>query len=994
MAEVYRCKLVGQQGFEKIIVLKKLLSEAAQDQERVTNFIDEARLAALLQHENIGHVYDFGEIDGNYFIAMEYLFGKDLFTIVQQTKKNRKSIDIEPALFIASKICEGMGYAHSLKDLQGKPLNIIHRDLTPHNVFVTYDGKVKIIDFGVARAELFDNRTKAGVVKGKVSYMSPEQLTEESVDQRSDIFSIGILLYEMLSGKRMYEGDTATLIRKGMQADYDRLESIAPALPREVYGIVDKALQADRSKRYQTCEEMAAAIDDFLYQLKERPSSQKLKSFMRGLFCKEYETESKKLIETVNKFDEIHGVGQKTGTTAEALTGQVEPEDKTVVMTVPPEAPKPEKKVEPQKKVSEKPATKEKEKSSTTRKATKASAGAAKTTKAAATPKKTQPRATKTTAKTPPTKSRPAKAAAGKPKTTTRTKKTPPKSSKPFVKFLASLAVIGVLLSAVYYAVVEKGEGVLVERVKSYQSQTLEKLNTIIERGKAKFALSDEKVAELVKQAEEVLANESLGVDRLVESAHIFKQVLQARSDNDPALAGLQEIYDEYGDLLKKYLSDKEFAKAEEVIQSAEEALPGSKKVALLRTESRTHKQQLIDQLREKAERALDSNDLTTPEDRSAYTYFTEILEIDADNDTAKQGLRRIAEKYFSMAEVSYRNLSLSQAQIYSERGLNVLPDYKPLLDAAEEIPPKYIELVEKYIDENDFSRASDLAEEAQEVYPNNKRIAALLPAVIIKKEQLVRDWQQKGDMALKNDDLTTPLESSAYTYYTKILEVDSDNTAAQDGIRRVAERYATLATAAFRNLDLPRVKMYVERGLMVEPQHPRLLAIQGDIFTEYDNLVNESLRKNRLAEAAEYVSSLRKVFPRDKRVSSLSSKVETRKRELIKGYRLKAQRALSKNNLTTPTDDSAYTFYRRILQIDSNNTVALNGLQRIGDKYASMADDSQRKRKTDEARVYVARGLKVVPNHKRLLQLKTQLTKSKPVSIFRALKESIDSAF
>ncbi|MDJ0623861.1 MAG: protein kinase, partial [Desulfocapsaceae bacterium] len=392
MAEVYRCKLVGQQGFEKIIVLKKLLSEAAKDQERVANFIDEARLAALLQHENIGHVYDFGEIDGNYFIAMEYLFGKDLFTIVQQTKQNNKSIDIEPALFITSKICEGMGYAHSLKDLEGKPLNIIHRDLTPHNVFVTYDGKVKIIDFGVARAELFDNRTKAGVVKGKVSYMSPEQLTEENVDQRSDIFSIGILLYEMLSGKRMYEGDTATLIRKGMQVDYDRLEAICPGLPRELYGIVDKALQADRDKRYQTCGEMAAAIEDFLYQLKERPSSQKLQSFMHDLFGKEYEAENKKLVETVKKFDELHGASTQEKTTAEELTGQIEAEDKTVVMTVAQEEQAPEQKAELKKNVAKTSTPKGSKKATPATEVEKSASEEPKKTKTPAKQKKTQPK--------------------------------------------------------------------------------------------------------------------------------------------------------------------------------------------------------------------------------------------------------------------------------------------------------------------------------------------------------------------------------------------------------------------------------------------------------------------------------------------------------------------------------------------------------------------------------------------------------------------------
>nr|MDJ0624630.1 hypothetical protein [Desulfocapsaceae bacterium] len=617
-----------------------------------------------------------------------------------------------------------------------------------------------------------------------------------------------------------------------------------------------------------------------------------------------------------------------------------------------------------------------------------------KKTKTPAKPKKAQSKTSRAQTKAAPSKSRSSKTTTAKAKAKRRVQKPPSRTSKTFVNFLASLAVIGLLTSAVYYAVMENGDGALIEKVKSYQSQTVAKIKSVIDKGKARFALSDEKVDLLVKQAEEAMANEKLGTERLVEAAGFFQQVLQARPDNTSALAGLQTIFEEYRGQLTQYLSGNEFAKAQEIIRSAEKALPGSKKVASMRTEVSTQRQQLIDKLRVKAERALAGNDLTMPEDRSAYTYFTEILKIDADNGRAKAGLREIAEKYFSMAEASYRGLSLSQAHIYSERGLKVFPDYQPLLKLKEKIPQKYIDLTEQYVAENKFTKASALAKAAQEIYPDHKRIAALLPAIVVKKEQLVLDWQQKGDMALKNDDLTTPLESSAYTYYTKILEVDDDNAAAKRGLKRIAERYATLATTAFRKLDLPRVKMYVERGLMVDPKHPRLLAIQDDIFTEYDKLIEQSLQKNRLAEAENYINSLRQVFPKDKRVSKLSSLVKKRKAELIKGYRLKAERALNKNNLTTPTNDSAFTYYRYILKLDSNNKVALNGLQRIADKYARLADDSQRNLKIAEARVYVDRGLKVVPNHRRLLQLKEQLTGSKPGSIFRALKKSIDSAF
>ncbi len=318
MAEVYRCKLLGNQGFEKIIVLKKLLTQAAQDKETVENFIDEARLAALLQHENIAHIYDFGEIEGGYFIAMEYLFGKDLHSIIQRAKEDGLTIDMKIALMIASKICDGMDYAHNYTDMGQNRLNIIHRDLSPHNVFITYDGKVKIIDFGIAKAELFDNRTRAGVIKGKISYMSPEQLTKETIDHRSDIFSIGILLYEMLSCKKMYVGDTATLIRKCMQGDFEKLNNVHPGLPDAMYEILEKALEVDREKRYQSCSEMKADIEDLLFSLDKRPNAEVLQRYMTFLFAEDYEVEKTKLYSTTRRFDKIYSDGddEKTQVTS------------------------------------------------------------------------------------------------------------------------------------------------------------------------------------------------------------------------------------------------------------------------------------------------------------------------------------------------------------------------------------------------------------------------------------------------------------------------------------------------------------------------------------------------------------------------------------------------------------------------------------------------------------------------------------------------------
>jgi serine/threonine protein kinase len=296
MAEVYRGKLLGEKGFQKSIVIKKLLPQVAQDKEIVELFIGEARLAALLQHENIAATYDFGELDNNYFLAMEYLFGKDLYAVIQRGREHKKPLELRHALMIAAKICEGMDYAHSLKDLQNNPLNIIHRDLTPQNIFITYDGKVKVIDFGVAKAEMLDTKTRAGVVKGKVSYMSPEQISGAVIDSRSDIFSIGILLYEMISKRRMYEGDMATLIRKSITVEYEHLETIIQDLPPKLYAILDKALSSNLESRYQSCAEMQTDIENLLFSMSERPDSRVLKEYIHELFAHEHEVEQKSMV--------------------------------------------------------------------------------------------------------------------------------------------------------------------------------------------------------------------------------------------------------------------------------------------------------------------------------------------------------------------------------------------------------------------------------------------------------------------------------------------------------------------------------------------------------------------------------------------------------------------------------------------------------------------------------------------------------------------------
>jgi serine/threonine protein kinase len=306
MAEVYRGRLSGAEGFAKLVVIKKLLPHYADDPQVVAHFIAEAKLAALLQHENIVQVYDFGDEGGSYFIAMEYLFGKDLHSVLRRAKELHDPLGVEHALMIIAKVCEAMEYAHTLRDFQQQPLHIVHRDLSPHNIFITYEGRVKIIDFGIARTDLFDHHTQVGVTKGKIAYMAPEQLAATAaIDHRADIFAIGILLYEVLSGQRLYSGDTGTMLRKCLQGEYDNLRQIRPGLHPSLYDIVDKALAKEVGCRYQSCGHLQADIEECLFAVNKRPSPQLLEKLLQRLFAEELALEKRDRRQTLAGFQAV-----------------------------------------------------------------------------------------------------------------------------------------------------------------------------------------------------------------------------------------------------------------------------------------------------------------------------------------------------------------------------------------------------------------------------------------------------------------------------------------------------------------------------------------------------------------------------------------------------------------------------------------------------------------------------------------------------------------
>jgi serine/threonine protein kinase/Tfp pilus assembly protein PilF len=292
MAQLYRAKIIGIQGFEKLIAIKMILPHLAKEKELVASFIDEAKLAALLNHGNIVQIYDFGSMEDSYFISMEFLFGKDLRAIAAKAKERNLPLSLEHTLYIISRACSGLDYAHKLKDFQGKPLNIIHRDISPQNIFVTYEGDVKLLDFGIAKAASQSTITQYGMIKGKVAYMSPEQAAGKFIDQRSDIFSAGILLYEMVTGGRMFTGDsTMQILAKVREAEFDSPDSVAPGLHPKVYKIINRALAKEREERYQSSGEVLGDLEECMAELSLRPTAGGLAQYMKALFQDEIAAE-------------------------------------------------------------------------------------------------------------------------------------------------------------------------------------------------------------------------------------------------------------------------------------------------------------------------------------------------------------------------------------------------------------------------------------------------------------------------------------------------------------------------------------------------------------------------------------------------------------------------------------------------------------------------------------------------------------------------------
>lgn len=294
MAEVFRAYFLGIKGFEMPLVIKMILPHLSANDAFVNMFITEAKIYVALRHHNIVQIYDFAKYHEHYFIALEYVAGRDLKNVLVRLRERNLVLSVDLSLFIGHEICKGLEYAHAQTDQDGISLGLVHRDLSPANILLSYQGEVKVADFGIAKAKMKADITKAGVLKGKYEYMSPEQARgEPQIDSRSDIFTVGILLYEMLTGERLFktESDTQTIEKVKLVAieePINRNSRISPRLNR----IVMRALHPSPEARFQTAKDLQIALLECLQPLSLDHCVQLLRTEVSTLFKKERKEEN------------------------------------------------------------------------------------------------------------------------------------------------------------------------------------------------------------------------------------------------------------------------------------------------------------------------------------------------------------------------------------------------------------------------------------------------------------------------------------------------------------------------------------------------------------------------------------------------------------------------------------------------------------------------------------------------------------------------------
>lgn len=284
MGTVYEAIQRGAEGFEKRVAIKTITEEFSEEHQLVEMFISEAKLVADLVHPNIVQIYQLGKVGKSYYIAMEFINGKNLGQFMRRHSQLGRSVPIDLFTFIVSRICRGLEYAHSKCDADGQPLGVVHRDVNPKNIMLDSEGAVKLTDFGIAKARHL-LRLEGTVLMGTTRYMSPEQARFEETDARSDLFSLGIVLYELLTGRPLFDArDQKATFEAIIHKPVPRPSQLNPDVPEEVDRITLKALERDREKRYQTAGEMVHDLEYYMYHDRYGPTSTTLAKYLHEIF--------------------------------------------------------------------------------------------------------------------------------------------------------------------------------------------------------------------------------------------------------------------------------------------------------------------------------------------------------------------------------------------------------------------------------------------------------------------------------------------------------------------------------------------------------------------------------------------------------------------------------------------------------------------------------------------------------------------------------------
>jgi serine/threonine-protein kinase len=301
MAEIYLARQTGIGGFEKLVVVKKILPNLAREKVFVEMFLDEAVIAAQLNHPNVVQIYDLGQSGDDYYIAMEYLEGESLGHLTSEGTRVRKPLPPGLAAGIVTQVCDGLAYAHAFEDENGKPMGIVHRDVSPHNVIVLFSGVVKVVDFGIAKAASKMHQTKVGTLKGKLAYMSPEQCMGSEVDARSDVFSLGVVLWELLTHRRLFKREVEpAMIRAIMDEPIPKVHDVRKDAPAALAAAADKALSKKPEDRYPGAAEMKADLQAYLRQESLEAGAEQIAGYAHEVLGKRARTK-KRLLEDIRK---------------------------------------------------------------------------------------------------------------------------------------------------------------------------------------------------------------------------------------------------------------------------------------------------------------------------------------------------------------------------------------------------------------------------------------------------------------------------------------------------------------------------------------------------------------------------------------------------------------------------------------------------------------------------------------------------------------------